>query len=383
MKPHRIALFALAGLFSLGCRSGVNQQLLERELRLQEDQIYALEDELDEYEAQLESVQYENSALKRQLSTGDRGALDSPSAPMIDLPGNSSPAPRRSAPRNMPGNSMPNRSMPSSPGSSDDPMVEPGVEIDPGEEFDPSTSASGASASRRVTDRVPQRIVLNKQLTGGFNHHGRGGDQGVLVVFEPRNKAGQMLDVAGDISIAVLDTQKQGPQARIARWDFTPEEAQQFFGKTALGRGYHIELPWPGEPPTNRKLQLFVRFVTADGRKLMADMPIDISPPTDREAKRWRGVPAGSRRSQSMGHGTAPPYQQAPYQSTAEPTAKFLDPPAIVPESESIRLPDARVDDADASSDDGPDLSSADERAAKRKKRADAKSARPTWSPYR
>ncbi len=177
-------------------------------------------------------------------------------------------------------------------------MVEPGVEIDPGEEFDPSsTPASGAARLRRPADQFVHRIVLNKQLTGGVNHSGRGGDKGVLVVFEPRNKSGQLLDVPGDISIAVLDAQLQGPQARIARWDFRADEAREFFGKTALGRGYHIELPWPGEPPVNRKLQLFVRFTTVDGRQLIADMPLDITPPTDREARRWRSVPGGSRRA--------------------------------------------------------------------------------------
>ncbi len=297
MKPHRIALFVLAGLSLAGCHSGVNQQLLERKLRRQEDQIYALEDELDDYETQLESAQFENASLKKQLSTGDRGALDSPSAPIIDMPG----APRRSE----------SRGTPSSPRGQAPPLVEPGIEIDPGEEFDPSTPASGAAGSKRVTDYNVFRIVLNKQLTGGVNHNGRGGDKGILVVFEPRNKGGQLLDVPGDISIAVLDAQMQGPQSRIARWDFTAAEAQKFFGKTALGRGYHIELPWPGEPPVNRKLHLFVRYVAPDGRKLLTDMPLDISPPADREARRWRSVPAGAHRSAAASRDTAPLYGSA------------------------------------------------------------------------
>ncbi len=364
MKPHRIALLALAGIWLTGCRSNnnSNQQLLERELRLQEDQIYALEDELDDFECQLESVQNENAALKKQLATGDRGALDSPSAPIIDLPGSPS-SPSRSAPSR--------RSAPSSPAG---PMIEPGVEIDPGEEFDPGTSASGAGHSQRVTDHFVHRIVLNKQLTGGVNHTGRGGDKGILVVFEPRNKAGQLLDVPGEISIAVLDAQLQGPQARIARWDFRADEARQFFGKTALGRGYHIELAWPGEPPTHRKLQLFVRYATPDGRKLIADMPLDISPPSDREAKRWRSVPSGSRRSLGAERGVAPPYESA-----APPTAKFLDPPQIVPESESSSLSGARPD----GDDDSPDSSDGDSRSASRKKRKDSASNRPSWSPFR
>lgn len=63
-----IALFG-GGL--VGCQSHhLNSQLLERELRLQEDQIYRLQDVLDEKCARLEYVVQENASLKRQLGYG-------------------------------------------------------------------------------------------------------------------------------------------------------------------------------------------------------------------------------------------------------------------------------------------------------------------------
>ena len=50
--------FALACLISVfaGCKSDFNQQLLERELRLQEDQIYQLQDELSDKCVRLDMV---------------------------------------------------------------------------------------------------------------------------------------------------------------------------------------------------------------------------------------------------------------------------------------------------------------------------------------
>ena len=61
---------ALLATLQVGCQSHLNSQLLERELRLQEDQIYRLQDVLDEKCARLESVVQENASLKRQLGYG-------------------------------------------------------------------------------------------------------------------------------------------------------------------------------------------------------------------------------------------------------------------------------------------------------------------------
>ena len=49
-----VALAATASLAAVGCKSNIDQQLLERELRLQEDQIYQLQDELVSRQSQLD-----------------------------------------------------------------------------------------------------------------------------------------------------------------------------------------------------------------------------------------------------------------------------------------------------------------------------------------
>ncbi|HTU25201.1 MAG TPA: hypothetical protein VMF30_07380 [Pirellulales bacterium] len=270
MKTRRILLLAVCGLYLAGCRSGKNnQELLERDLRCQEDQIYELEAALDQCEAELESVRRENQTLKRGGATGgDLSPGGSSNVPIIDLPSDRGGS----------------RATPSGPQDAPAlPTVEPGEEFIP-----PSENPSGANRPE-PNDRRIARIVLNKQLTGGVNHQGKGADEGILVVFEPRNARGEMVAEPGDVSIALVDPERTGPQARIARWDFAAKEAfEQFHRSGKLGRGFEFELPWPDAVPQNKKLDLFVRYVTPDGRKLLAEMTIRVNPSGGSQANRWR-----------------------------------------------------------------------------------------------
>ena len=72
LQVRRLSPLAAAiALLTVGCKSDLNQQLLERELRYQEDQIYQLQDELAEQCARLEHTAGENASLRRQLGVSD------------------------------------------------------------------------------------------------------------------------------------------------------------------------------------------------------------------------------------------------------------------------------------------------------------------------
>ena len=59
-------------------------------------------------------------------------------------------------------------------------------------------------------------------------------------------------------------------------------------------------MAWPDGPPKHHKLHVFVRYVTADGRKLQTDGPIDVGP-REKAADRFGVVTRPSRR-----HGRPP-----------------------------------------------------------------------------
>lgn len=285
MKFARFCVCSLAAMLLAGCHGGGNMELLERDLRHQEEKLYYLEDQLDQCQAMLEASRRENESLKQEMSTGDKGAAEGVRPPSIEL-GPSSPRRnrlRRGPP--MPPIEPPKIELPSSDS--------PGVDIS-------GPSLGQAAVESEPADQKPVKLVLNKQLTGGRDQDGRGGDESLMVVVEPRNAADELVSSAGELSVAVLDPAKTGAAARVARWDFSSAEAAAHFKKTLLGRGYHFELPWPSNPPTSRTLQLFVRLVTADGGKLSTQATIEVDPP-GQQANRWTRAPhASHERAQSQ-----------------------------------------------------------------------------------
>ncbi len=71
MDSYRWLFVALAGFVLFGCHGGVETDVLEREIRLQEDRIYALQDKIDEYRTMLDSYQRDNQSLRSRLD-GDQ-----------------------------------------------------------------------------------------------------------------------------------------------------------------------------------------------------------------------------------------------------------------------------------------------------------------------
>ena len=145
----------------------------------------------------------------------------------------------------------------------------------------PPVETKSGDASAIVDEGPPTQLVINKRLTGGLDRDGHNGDEGLLVVFEPRDAAGHLVKWPGKVSVVAMDPTQEGEAARVARWDFSADEVTGHLLNTVFGRGLQFELPWPSAPPRSRELQLFVRFTTDDGQKLTADTKIEVRPPSD------------------------------------------------------------------------------------------------------
>jgi hypothetical protein len=236
-------------------------------------------------------------------------------------------------------------------------------------------------------------ITLNKMLTGGMNRDHRNGDEGILVVVEPRNPKNQIVPALGEISIVILDPALEGEAARIARWDITPQELEHSFRGRRLGRGLQLALPWPGDPPQHTDLHLFVRFVADDGRKLIADRELKIEPPGGGADGGWVPVTqsdvAVDRPAPSEGE-----LQVVPSEVARSAAPKMLPVPA--PErtagTPTLAPPELSYADTPVARDPIPVASqpqSAERaeskvaQATKEESRPPGPKKRPTWSPYR
>lgn len=279
-----------------GCRhADVNRELVERELRLQEDELYRLHDEVAKCEKLLEAARRENAVLERELQQARAGTAVPPELVPALPPAPTDPPPAR-APR-------PDSFMP--PVDVAPPKVEvPGLEGPPpaappgersswrstrgvrpasyeqaadeasGEPKEASDHEPNDELNAEPSDNRVAKIVLNRRLTGGYNADRRLGDEGIVAVVEPRNGDDRIVSEAGEVSVVVVDPALATEEARVGRWDFTADEISGLFRKTPRGEGIHLDLRWPASRPEHERLMLFVRFTTGDGEIHEASQPI-------------------------------------------------------------------------------------------------------------
>ena len=308
-------LVTAALLGSAGCKSDMSQQLLERELRYQEDQIYQLQDELQEKCARLDRMAGENTSLRRQLGVADSDPQAGPRAapvrprsggvsapvlvpPAIEVPDspNGSPSPGSLAPPTLEGIPPLPESAPQPGGVTPPPAVDipartdardPPLALPPPAEAAarPLDAGSGASATRRLsyeseaTGRAT-RLVVNPRQTACVDADGDGTSEGITVVFEPRDEAERLVAVAGDVTIAVYDVSAANPvtaeSAPLARLDVPAAETPASFRRTSRNRGMQFSLRWPGSPPAGSHVRVAVRLAVPEGPPLETDATIAV-----------------------------------------------------------------------------------------------------------
>ena len=261
----RAFLLVIVGcLASGGCRSpstAVEFELLHRELREMEDLVFELDYKLKEKEDELELVRQHQ---KLSDDTGDVFSGDGEfEPPSIDLGASADLSDSTGA------------DIPDPP---DGYLDSPTSPLQPPRESD--------STSRISLDPHVTHIYLNPLLTGGRDLDGSPGDDGLRLVVEPRNADGVYVPLAGNVAVVALDPEIEGPLARVGRWDFDAGETSQLMRSASTGRGIHLELPWVDDPPEHRRVHLFVRYETADGRKLHSDRQVTIAAPGE-ESARW------------------------------------------------------------------------------------------------
>jgi hypothetical protein len=290
-----LAFVAWVAWTASGCKSDLNQQLLERELRYQEDQIYYLQDELQEKRARLESVASENVSLRRQLGVN---AADDPAPsrggrpqaprvapattipPAIELPG-SAPAPSaapRSAPRGGPPVDFTPPTLEGVPSLPAEPVVPPrstprssGLSLPPAAAaIDPRARPIESAGEKRSPALV--RVGFEESMAGDpirlvikpLDDMASG--RGITIAIEPRDSTERLVSgLTGDVTVTAYDGALAPAAPPIARWTIPSAEALARFRPTGRHRGITLDLPWQGPSPTGDHVRVRVETATATG----------------------------------------------------------------------------------------------------------------------
>ena len=142
-------------------------------------------------------------------------------------------------------------------------------------EGDPEVQRAGAVEP----SGPPHSLSLDPQLTGGAQFDELSGDDGVTVAFTLRDAQGRPVVRPGVISLVLLDSNKQGAAARVARWDLDAAQTARLF------RGQPVEkitlhMAWPAAAPTTDRLKLYMRYQADGGPRLEAYREITLNSPT-------------------------------------------------------------------------------------------------------
>lgn len=296
----RIVL-ALVVVASLGCRSRSERDLVERELRMHEDQIYALEDYLSEYQAIVQRLRCENQELKQQLAQNKSGVLQGNQGTVPPARGGTQDdtwTPDRPRTRSLLDRS---RATDQPDPFKDDAregiipeleidVTEPEIELGPPVPVTPP--APPAAAPERSTsaplqsEPAPPAIVPTQVLSDAqpllptpqvetevfgeivqlANHQAAS----LHVEVRPLSADGMPLEFEGELEVMLLDP-TAGPTApALARWEFTPDEVEQAWRDPESREVFDVLAGVPEDLPLNRPLELWIRLLPNDGGKILA-----------------------------------------------------------------------------------------------------------------
>lgn len=124
-------------------------------------------------------------------------------------------------------------------------------------------------------------VVINRSVSQGKNSDQRPGDDGIELLLQPKSATGDVIDEAGNLTISLVDAAADQGQRQIGQWTFLKEEAELFFAQDEFdNRGILLDLKWDKIIPTNKRLTVYVRFETPDGRIMETTSDIIIDPPS-------------------------------------------------------------------------------------------------------
>lgn len=225
--PLRKLILLVPLLFLMGCR---HAQLIEAELRYQNNRVYELETLLAQRDAEIHTLQAQLAVYQVERPCDD---CESSSC-------------------------------------------KPGADCN-------SPTAEGIYKCGALS-----QIVLGS-LTGGRNPDECGVPTGFAVMVIPQDYDGDAFKCPGNAEVTLYQKEKNGRWTAIGTWEIGPAEIRKSWRSSLLGSGYQWNLPWQ-QMPTSPSLKVVVQFITLDGRVFDAEREFEVKltgTPAPRDPSAW------------------------------------------------------------------------------------------------
>src|SRR5690606_36348595 len=120
-------------------------------------------------------------------------------------------------------------------------------------------------------------LAFHPALSRAINLDERPEPDGLYLVLQPKNEAGQMVPATAELMVFVLDPAREGDQAKIGRWEFSAAEVQQKLQPIGSEQGIHLRLPWTSDKPAADRVIVFALYKFTNGRQVMGEKELYLS----------------------------------------------------------------------------------------------------------
>jgi DNA-binding transcriptional regulator YiaG len=119
-----------------------------------------------------------------------------------------------------------------------------------------------------------KKITLGRG-TGGIDDDKVPGDEGFMIVIEPRDYEDHVIKSQGTLEVTAQEINPEGIKTTIGTWTLGAEELRKLFKQSLFSTGYQVILNWK-MPPKYENVRLIAKFTTPDGRSFEADRDIKV-----------------------------------------------------------------------------------------------------------
>jgi hypothetical protein len=298
----RLTSIALLAFSISGCQSNSDRDLVARDRRMQEDQMWAMQDYLQQYQQLICRFRSENASLRRQLNEEHSGVVDGNPQPATRMPISAQPmSPTPNYPNTAPPAVEPKQVPPSSIEMPDVPPLKQGTSINTRNQNQSVADGSGnagldryaqlASYETPVDGAVPlaackpaardaSTIATSPDvlLSGEVVANDNGGGPRLTIEVQPFDQSGHVARFDGGISLALL-TSENGVQHRIARWDFGPDDVRSATDGTASEPTMRFRVELPAGTKVDGATELWAKLAPTDGARLFSHAKVNLTKP--------------------------------------------------------------------------------------------------------